>query len=166
MELVKWQFGSLTEEAEFDYISAKMRELRVAAAKSLAAPAEAGAPMGGAGGDVVVHDSSEPAAICDELLPGDVPVCPKCSRPHWRCSDMKVTSVAQEMRAFLTYTEVVKQKEENHGGINISWVKHHMHPEGEIMELLTNVIRAAHRFVKVTEGDRCVDVVLGALVMC
>lgn len=128
MELVKWQFGALTEDAVGDYIAAKMRELSAMGA----------APAGGAGS----APPTDPGGPSDSSL------------PDWRCDKCGPSSVPEELSPWLRRSQAPTALVPGLSNAELSWAKAPLPPCADDIPTMTNIIREAHRFVKAAEGDR------------
>lgn len=154
MELVKWQFGALTSEAELDYITAKMREL--------CSVPDAGTAVGGAGAPAL--DPVAPSApVYDEYLASPSDHCGLCEKQpiHWTCTACDSSAGSQtlptELRPFVAVRSLADTVAvSNNIGLDLNWTNVPLRPSPDDMRLMTDVINTAHSFVKRTEGDRCV----------
>ena len=140
VELVKWHFGSLSDEAEDDYIKAKVTELSKASLE-----AEADSPAYKARIDDVAYDELQPAL--------SVAVCPVCSASHWECK-ATYNKELHELAAFLKLGagDSGSSSDERHG--DLAWVTEPLLPTDDDCRIMTAVILTAHRFVKENERDR------------
>ena len=84
METVKWQFGSLSPQAEEDYIAAKCRDITHCD----------GDPVGGAGGPA--HATVDADDAFDEWAPATAGTrCDVCTIPHWEGVGKQASAAAQ-----------------------------------------------------------------------
>lgn len=133
MELVKWHFGSLTKDAEQDYIAAKMRELRDASSVAVARAAV-----------------KQPH---DALLSSPVRPCDECCSNHWTCSHSLVPEELLEFTRLHVGDEAPPASLEH----DLPWCCHAMLPTDDDIQRMADIIAAAHTFVKENEGVSAVS---------
>jgi len=128
MESVKWQFGALTEEAEKDYIGAKLREM-----------SQEGAEMSQEGA----------AAEEEELFPYSVDTCPTCKTPHWTCLHCKLERFPPEVAPmFCRHQAAAVARAVTHDDMCLS---------ERDSGCMAGVISAAQCFVRAQEGSSAVS---------
>lgn len=150
MEQSKWSFGALTEEAEVDYINAKMREV---CSGQLLVYGDADA----------AEEPGNEADSFDEFQPatdGNPDRCQLCREAHWTC-DGGHAHLPADLAGLL------RRRAPNGGVAGAStravtlWEPIPITPDRMDVFLISAVIAHAHRFVRRTEGDRwgvCVGV--------
>jgi hypothetical protein len=139
VELVKWHFGSLSDEAEDDYIKAKVNELSKASVDARgASPA---------------HLKRLQDVTYDELHPvAGMTGCHVCLTAHWDCK-ADYNAELHSLSKFLKF-ETIESDVSGEAHSDLAWVTEPLLPTPEDCRVMTAVILAAHRFVKEHERDQ------------
>ena len=165
MKQVKWQFGSLSDDAERDFIIAKIRDLFARGA------ARSSAADGGAGGDTAAAIATSKDALIasysyDELYFGSARDCSVCKAKgsrdgiqHWKCTNStceKSPLLNDPFKKLLRYSNNHTGPGERVADIgdDLEWATVPVVGEPSDVEFIAEVIATAHRFVKHNEGAR------------
>lgn len=142
MEQAKWNFGALTEEAEVDYINAKMKE--VCSGQTLVGGDEVESERGGSAADT--YDELQPPS---EHNPAR---CPVCTEAHWTCEGRHpkipaaLSTLLQRLPGAVPPTSASRTTS--------LWQPAAIPVDDSDVVVMADVIACAHRFVRQTEGDR------------